>query len=61
MAVVERERLVIYFDKPDSWVGDLTLPAGFAEMEYDEQNDIIENIVKSYQLRELSVDYWDYV
>jgi len=58
---VDRENLVIYFDKPESWRGVVDLPAGFAQMEYDEQNDIIQAFVEEFELRRPTVDYWDYI
>lgn len=57
---VDREKIVIYFDKPESWRGVLDLPAGFSEMEYDTQNDIIQELVEEWQIRNVTVDYWDY-
>lgn len=60
MVKTDREKIVIYFDKPESWRGVLDLPAGFGEMEYDEQNDIIQAQVDEMQLRRVDVDYWDY-
>ena len=55
-----REKIIIYFDKPESWRGVLDLPAGFGEMEYDEQNDIIQRYAEELEIRRVTVDYWDY-
>lgn len=60
MVNTDRERIVIYFEEPERWRGDLTLPVGFSEMDYDTQADIIQGIVNEYQLRTTTVDYWDY-
>jgi hypothetical protein len=57
---VDREKIVIYFDKPESWRGVLDLPAGFGEMDYDTQNDIIQGVVEEFGLRPATIDYWDY-
>lgn len=56
----DREKIVIYFEKPESWRGVIDLPAGFGEMDYDTQNEIIEKFIEEAQLREPTLDYWDY-
>lgn len=56
----EREKLVIYFDQPESWRGVVDVPSGFDQMDYDTQNDIIQAFVEEFQLRRPTVDYWDY-
>lgn len=60
MVKANREKIVIYFDKPESWRGVVKLPAGFGEMDYDEQMDIIQELVQEEQIRMVTVDYWDY-
>lgn len=61
MVKVDREKLVIYFDKPESWRGEVDLPAGFAQMDYDQQNDIVQEFIEEYELRRPTLDYWDYI
>lgn len=60
MVKTDTEKIVIYFDKPESWRGTLDLPAGFGQMDYDEQNDIVQALVEEFNLRSTTIDYWDY-
>lgn len=59
MVVTEREEIVVYFEKPRRWQGVLNLPVGFSEMEYDEQNEIIQALMDT-RLLPPAIDYWDY-
>jgi len=58
MGVNKNLKVVVYFEKPESWKGSITVPKGFPEMEYDEQNDIVQAAVE--HLRLVEIDYWDY-
>lgn len=58
MVKTKKVNIMVWFERPTSWRGQITVPADFDELDYDEQMDIVEDRIRGK--REVEMDYWDY-
>lgn len=58
MVKTKKVKITVWFERPESWHGEITVPADFDELDYDEQMDIVEDRI--HNKRTVEMDYWDY-